>query len=129
MDENYRLQAKTQPYSVHTNFQLYLYLGKTDPKFTSVRTLSGALSNEGSRLKGIIEKYFSISLPKSYIKTDRLENINNFTLQVCFYLDLVQPWLSFTMKNRFYFFVWFDSLHPSQQFFSHVGTSLHGLNQ
>ena len=26
-------------------------------------------------------------------------------------------------------FICFDSLHPSQQFFSHVGTSLPGLNQ
>ena len=27
------------------------------------------------------------------------------------------------------FFVWFDSLHPSQQYFSYVGTGLPGLNQ
>ena len=26
-------------------------------------------------------------------------------------------------------FVWFDSLHPSQQFFSHVGTGLRGFNK
>ena len=26
-------------------------------------------------------------------------------------------------------FGWFDSLHPSQQFFRYVGTSLPGLNQ
>ena len=24
---------------------------------------------------------------------------------------------------------WFGFLHPSQQFFSHIGTGLHGLNQ
>ena len=29
--------------------------------------------------------------------------------------------------NKFYQFVWFDSLRPSQQFFSYV--FLHGLNQ
>ena len=28
-----------------------------------------------------------------------------------------------------YVFVCFDSLHPCQQFFSHVGTGLSGLNQ
>ena len=38
------------------------------------------------------------------VKTDGLENINNFTLQVCFYLDLVQPWLSFTMKYSYYYY-------------------------
>ena len=28
-----------------------------------------------------------------------------------------------------FLFVWSDSLHPSQDFFSYVGTDLHGLNQ
>ena len=37
------IQAKTLTYSVHTNFQLYPYFGITDPYFTSVLTLSGAL--------------------------------------------------------------------------------------
>ena len=34
------------------------------------------------------------------------------------------------MQHDFFvFLVWFDSLRPSQQFFSHVGTGLPGLNQ
>ena len=31
--------------------------------------------------------------------------------------------------KRFVMFVGFDSIHPSQQFFSYVGTGLPGLNQ
>ena len=33
------------------------------------------------------------------------------------------------LSQIFVLFVWFDSLCPSPQFFSHVGTSLPGLNQ
>ena len=34
------------------------------------------------------------------------------------------------MSNKIYIgFVCFDSLHPSKQFFSHVGMGLPGLNQ
>ena len=31
--------------------------------------------------------------------------------------------------DQYLLFVWFDSLHPSQQFFSHLEMGLPGLNQ
>ena len=39
--------------------------------------------------------------------------------------------MEFTIKLTVYYcmFVWFDSLRPSQQFFSDVGKGLPGLNQ
>ena len=39
------IPKKTHPYSVHPNFQFYLYLDEMNQYFTPVRTLSGALLN------------------------------------------------------------------------------------
>ena len=55
--------------------------------------------------------------------------LGNFSFFLCFLLFISKLMFSKKSFGVLCWFVWFDSLHPSQQFFSYVGMGLPGLNQ
>ena len=79
-------------------------------------------------------KFKEFSRPLSVFQVFLKANLifKDFQRQSCifkYFSSLCGPWFTYCLQQSQLLFVCFDSLHPSQQFFIHVRTSLPVMNQ